>query len=313
MNFLSIEYFLVILEEGSFSCAARKLFVSQQSLSEHVKKLESELGVPLLKRGQTLTLTVAGECFVENGKEILKARDKMYRDIAFVTTKRKSKITIGVPTFDLPPFLPDILTEFAGDFPEYEAVVKKRQPADIAHNIAGIDLYFSSIPLDENLEHVLLIENDPYVIVANTKLLTNIYEDRWPEIERDLIESKDLSLLKDAPFLILIDRNGQVSRDQTIIFQNYGFSPNIGFQSENGDLNASLCIHGTGIFIASRYFCRRKFIQYLESEDNPLKLYEINTPGLHPSLALSYEKGKRLNPAEKHFIETARKYISANP
>ena len=54
MNMLSIQYFLAIVEEGNISAAARKLFISQQTLSEHVKKLEDELGTPLFKRGRQI-------------------------------------------------------------------------------------------------------------------------------------------------------------------------------------------------------------------------------------------------------------------
>ena len=46
MNFLALEYFLEIERAGSFSAAARKLFVSQQSLSESIQKLEQEVGPP---------------------------------------------------------------------------------------------------------------------------------------------------------------------------------------------------------------------------------------------------------------------------
>lgn len=69
MNFLNIKYFIAIAEEQNISAAARKLYVSQQSLSEHLKKLETEIGAPLFIRGNTITLTVAGECFLDGAKE----------------------------------------------------------------------------------------------------------------------------------------------------------------------------------------------------------------------------------------------------
>lgn len=52
MNFLNIKYFIAIAEEQNISAAARKLYVSQQSLSEHLKKLETEIGAPLFIRGE---------------------------------------------------------------------------------------------------------------------------------------------------------------------------------------------------------------------------------------------------------------------
>lgn len=43
LNFMALQYFLTIEQEGSFSAASRRLFVSQQSLSESMKKLEAEV------------------------------------------------------------------------------------------------------------------------------------------------------------------------------------------------------------------------------------------------------------------------------
>ena len=50
MNFRTCKYFLTVCELGTINAAARKLFISQQSLSQHIRKLEAELGKPLFTR-----------------------------------------------------------------------------------------------------------------------------------------------------------------------------------------------------------------------------------------------------------------------
>ena len=87
MNFLNLEYFIIIAEERSFSRASERLYISQQSLSEHIKKLEASLGVTLFIRGRTLALTEAGECFLQGAKEILATRDQMLRNISSLNTR----------------------------------------------------------------------------------------------------------------------------------------------------------------------------------------------------------------------------------
>ncbi len=47
MNFRTCKYFLTVCELGTINAAARKLFISQQSLSQHIRKLEAELKVQL--------------------------------------------------------------------------------------------------------------------------------------------------------------------------------------------------------------------------------------------------------------------------
>lgn len=76
MDLYQIRYFLVIVETGSFTKAAERLFVSQPSLSAGIKKLEQELKVTLLERGGRRTaLTPEGRFFLERARAILKEYD----------------------------------------------------------------------------------------------------------------------------------------------------------------------------------------------------------------------------------------------
>ena len=71
MNTRQLQYILMIASTGSFSEAAKRLYVSQPSLSQYVHKLETELGVNLFERTNPLRLTYAGEVYVEAAKGIL--------------------------------------------------------------------------------------------------------------------------------------------------------------------------------------------------------------------------------------------------
>lgn len=311
MNFLSLEYFLVIAEEKNFSRAADKLFVSQQSLSEHVKKLEQELGTPLFKRGRSLTLTVAGECLVTGAQEILDAQSRMLQQIAFVTENRRKKITIAVSTFDVPPFLSELLARYKAKYPNYDAVVVKRQVSDIAYNMSGVDLYISFLPLNPNLENIILSQ-DHFVAIASKELFSQTYGKKWKKLEQELQSHEALSVIRDIPFILLYDKNGILSRDLDHIFKTYHITPRVGFQSENNELNAEMCACGMGVMLAPYDYCIRKFRLDSDEKRNQFGIYPIQTPGLDACIAISYEKGRHLNPAEKHFIELARQYLS-NP
>ena len=63
MNFSSMDYFVMVARERSFSRAAERLHITQQTLSAHIAKLEGELGTKLLVRNIPLELTYAGRCF----------------------------------------------------------------------------------------------------------------------------------------------------------------------------------------------------------------------------------------------------------
>lgn len=67
MNIQSIRVFLAIVEQRSISAAARKLFFTQPTVSEHLNQLEKKLGVQLVLRvrgARNITITPAGESFI---------------------------------------------------------------------------------------------------------------------------------------------------------------------------------------------------------------------------------------------------------
>jgi DNA-binding transcriptional LysR family regulator len=82
MDILQIQYFLSIVETGSFSAAADEHFISQSSLSKKIMALEKELGVPLFDRSKRkIFLTDAGEVFLEHARKINVAYKAMIVDL----------------------------------------------------------------------------------------------------------------------------------------------------------------------------------------------------------------------------------------
>ena len=74
MELRHLRYFVAVAEAGGFSRAARILHVSQSAISEQVRDLEEELGVPLLDRAQHRTrLTPHGMLFLEEARRTLDA------------------------------------------------------------------------------------------------------------------------------------------------------------------------------------------------------------------------------------------------
>lgn len=66
MNEKHMQYVLTVLKEGSFTGAAKKLYVSQPSLSQIIKAAEANLGAPIFNRNtDPITLTPAGALYVK--------------------------------------------------------------------------------------------------------------------------------------------------------------------------------------------------------------------------------------------------------
>ena len=78
------EYFIAIAEERSISKAAKRLYISQPSLSQYLAKLEDSLNKRLFVREKngTLTLTDAGTFYYESAREIVKIRDQFLKKLS---------------------------------------------------------------------------------------------------------------------------------------------------------------------------------------------------------------------------------------
>src|ERR671929_237197 len=77
MELGQLEFFLKVIEEGSFSKAAARVYRTQPAVSIAIRRLEEELGAPLLDRSQkSPTLTEAGQILHDYARRIIALRDE---------------------------------------------------------------------------------------------------------------------------------------------------------------------------------------------------------------------------------------------
>ncbi|MFY0475889.1 LysR family transcriptional regulator [Achromobacter marplatensis] len=86
---------VAVLESGSLTAAAPKVFLSQSSVSEQMRKLEERAGQPLLVRGKAgVTATPAGERLLAHARAILALSDEAYRDLRGVSLRGELRLCI---------------------------------------------------------------------------------------------------------------------------------------------------------------------------------------------------------------------------
>ena len=97
MDFNQVRYFLALAETSSFTRAAEQCGVSQPALSQAIKRLERELGGPLVTRdGARTVLSELGHAIHEQLRQIDQTRRKIESTAQSVTTGEKATINIGV-------------------------------------------------------------------------------------------------------------------------------------------------------------------------------------------------------------------------
>jgi DNA-binding transcriptional LysR family regulator len=97
MLFRQLEYFVALAREKHFARAASSCYVSQPSLSEAIRKLETELKVPLVRRGQSFEgLTPEGERVVLWARRILADHDALKHEVTALQTGLTGELRLGV-------------------------------------------------------------------------------------------------------------------------------------------------------------------------------------------------------------------------
>lgn len=136
MDFKQLESFIAIAKYNSFSKAARELYLTQPTLSNHIQNLESELGLLLFDRkGKTIELTSAGKTFKDHAIEIIKKRDSAVFTINDIIGKFDGLIEL--PSSSVPEefVLPDIIADFSNHFPGIRFKIHHLDSQDVLESI----------------------------------------------------------------------------------------------------------------------------------------------------------------------------------
>lgn len=98
MDIRHLRYFIAISEAVSLSSASQKLGVAQPSLSQHVIKLEEELGVTLVVRSpRGIVLTEAGHLLARHARDILRSLDACVAEIRASDGEARGTVAFGMP------------------------------------------------------------------------------------------------------------------------------------------------------------------------------------------------------------------------
>lgn len=98
MEIRQIKYFVAVVDSGSVSRAAGRLFVAQSALSKQISDLETDLNVQLMHRSRNGVFpTESGKVFYEYGKAILKQMDDARDAVHFSAEAILGNVVVGVP------------------------------------------------------------------------------------------------------------------------------------------------------------------------------------------------------------------------
>jgi len=185
MEFRQLQHFVMVAETGTFSGASRQLNLAQPAISTSIKKLENELQSALFHRTERgVRLTVAGQQFLPNARQILKQATDAKLSIKNLGTLDTGEVEIGVPSMIGSYFFPPLLMAFKHTYPKLQFNIIDDGTSNIRQKLLNDELELGVIAdqyLTPELESGQLLKEEMVVCMASDH----------PLAQKDRVEYKD--------------------------------------------------------------------------------------------------------------------------
>lgn len=302
MDFKKLKYVITIAECKSISKAASKLFISQPSLSSILSNMEKDLGICLFDRSTNpLSLTYAGEKYIETAKKILRLEDNLRKEIIDISNMKKGKITIGIPAVRGTYVLPLILPKFKEKYPFIEVHIIEGDSNYLEECLLSgrVDLVLTSLPSTNKKVTCELLYQETIMLACKKGYLNSKY---LLDINSNIV---NLSSLKDVDF-ILTKKNHRIRKLTEHLFDIYDFKPKILLETSNTATAFRLATSGIGICFVSEMILNTTKSMYefdlFNIEDHPIKW----------DISISYLNNSYLSNVERHFINFCKEALREN-
>ncbi|MCG1020917.1 LysR family transcriptional regulator [Sutcliffiella horikoshii] len=164
-----IRTFIVAAEKNNFRKAAEHLYISQPTVTVHIKQLEKEVGAILFVRdGRKVCLTEAGRKYLKHAKRLLSLHEEGIEDLHSFQQGFTSRLTIGISPIIADTILPYVLKKFVETHPTIEINVRIIESIDIEQAVEGeeVDIGLSCLPKREMDLFCHLLYDDELVLVV---------------------------------------------------------------------------------------------------------------------------------------------------
>ena len=311
-----MRYVKTVYEQGSFTKAAEKLFISQPSLSAMVKKTETELGTAIFDRSSTpLELTEAGQAYLEYIDATARNEALLNEKLWDIQNLNKGHICIGGSNYILSNILPLILQRILPRYP---------------------DLVFETVETNSFLLHQMLLTGklDFVIDSSSTEAPSLAYHDLFEEHillaipaadpinegltpyritpqqladvgqERRCLPDELARATLAHPFILLKSENDMYQR-ASAVFRHYRLQPRILLQLDQLNTSLQYTVYGLGCsFVTDTLF------RY-GTHPPDICLYAVDAPSCRRRLCIVHKKGKYISKAGRLFIQTAQEIFSS--
>lgn len=197
MELRQLEYFMTVCKELHFTRASEKLNIAQPTLSQQIKSLEDDIGIPLFDRiGKKTALTEAGKILLTHSERVFYELEQAEAAIRDLHGLKRGKLTIGSLLSCTNYLLPPVILEFRKLYPNINLTVFGLRTEEIKKGLFEneldlgitflpvVDGEFETIPLYEEELALAVAVNHPFTLQKEVSMKSLEQEDCEGAIEQ---------------------------------------------------------------------------------------------------------------------------------
>lgn len=312
--FQKYQYVLAVYEERSFTKAAKRLFISQPSLSVAIRNLERELGSPLFERyAAEIKPTEVGQAYIAAAQKMQLADKEFTQKLAEINGLQIGKLVVGGSNYISSDILPQIISQFRDKYPGVEITLTEANSVHLREMLHTEEV---DVVIDNFEDNPELYERYPlikeYIVLCvpgayEVNHLLDAFQIKPESIYAGTITMEDapavdISAFKDERFILLKSGNDMCERAMKI-FEGSKIAPNAVFRVDQLNISCALTESGLGAcFSTDTFFKYRKHA-------TDVMLYKLDHRLACRSLHIAYKKGRYCTRAMSEFIKIAQDMI----
>lgn len=298
MEFKQLEAFVAVVENKSFSEAARRLHLTQPTVSAHIQSLEQELNSRLLIRTtKKLTVTQRGLQLYDSASAMLNMRSNIIEEF---TGKNKKIIELAVSTIPSSYLLPEILNAFTNKIPDiYFHSWQSDSLGAVARVLDGsVDLGLVGNIFDEPDCHFVPFRQDKLVIA------TPVTEHYLKFQQQMALTGTDLAAFLGEPFIMRESGSGTKKEIDRYLEEQHIPDTSLHIVARMNDLEAirKSVARGLGISILSA--CSAQDL----ADTHQILMFPLNNEAAIRTFYIVYNKNRILKPHVKQFLRFVKEF-----
>jgi len=290
MELRQLRYLIALAEERHFTRAAAREHIAQPALSQQIRRLEEEAGLPLVQRTtRRVALTEAGELLVARARRVIAEIDAAQAEMQGLRGLQTGHVTVGAMHTMGPVDISLALAIFHGRHPGVELTVREQSSEELAEMLRVDELDLAFLSVTERIEsHGLgllqLVSEELVAVLPAGHRLAGRLRLRMAELrDEEFISYREGSRLREV--LVSAGRAA-------------GYEPRVTLESNESQRIRRLVARGLGVAILPR--------SDAAGPGAEIVAVDLTRPGLTRDITLAWREGRRQSPAAAAFLAMAK-------